>query len=239
MTSRNSFGVSFFLPFYNEEAILEENATILANVLKKQKIPFEIVLVDDTSKDGSPAIGKRLGKKKPFRYVRYETGPSRRENLAEAFKSAKFDYVAFMDIDLATDIRHIDQLLHELRGGAHIVIGSRYKGIKAQREMYRLLLSTVYNHLIILLFGSRVKDHQCGFKAFRKNELIALIEDAGYDRAFQRGWFWDAEILIRAQKKKLRIVEFPVKWKSGKQSSFNFKREFKILRYMFGLKRRF
>lgn len=238
MPSRLVKGVSFFLPFYNEEKILEENAKILAEALRKERIPFEIVLVDDTSRDRSPAIAKKLGMKKPFRYMRYETGPSRRENLAEAFKSARFDYVAFMDVDLATDLRHLRQLLLELERGADVVTGSRYKGVKAQRELYRLILSKIYNSLIIFLFGSRIKDHQCGFKAFKKEKALQLIREAGYDRSFTRGWFWDAEMLIRAQKRKLVIAEFPVRWKSGKQSSFNFKREFKILRYMLDLKRR-
>jgi hypothetical protein len=58
------------------------------------------------------------------------------------------------------------------------------------------------------------------------------VRSAGYDDRLERGWFWDAEILLRAQKEKMRIMEFGVDWKEGGSSSFNLKRELRIIRYM-------
>ena len=79
-------------------------------------------------------------------------------------------------------------------------------------------------------------DHQCGFKAFKKSVLMDLVKSAGYDSTFKRGWFWDAEILIRARRTGYKIVEIPVTWKSGDKSSFNFKNELRMIPYMLKLR---
>ena len=71
-----------------------------------------------------------------------------------------------------------------------------------------------------------------------RQAFLALKEEMGYDEKFLRGWFWDAELLIRAQRKKLRILEMPVKWVRAEKSSFNFRRELKVIPYMFGLRKR-
>ena len=68
-----------------------------------------------------------------------------------------------------------------------------------------------------LYFRSKVKDHQCGFKAFKKEVIFNLIKELGYDKTFKRGWFWDVEHLIRAQRKGYNVYEFQANGKPARK----------------------
>ena len=230
--------VSFFLPFYNEEAILHKNTMLLYVELKKTTQRFELVLVDDSSTDNSGAIASALAKLPHIRYKRFSNGPSRRENLAKTFRDAKFGIVAFCDVDLSTSLKHLPRLFRNIQDGADISIGSKFMSIKPDRSIARKAYSRTYNASIRTLFSSRVRDHQCGFKAFRKDVLLRILDIMGYDSSMARGWFWDAGLLIRAQKLHYKIVEFPVEWKSGEKSTFSFKRELRMIPYILKLRGR-
>lgn len=224
--------ISLFIPIYNGEKILETNIIKIYNFLKKNKYKFEIIIVDDNSKDNTLKIVKKLSKKhKEIKYLHYENGPSRRENLAKSFLNAKEDIIAFMDADLSVDLEYFNELINKTKEN-DIVIGSRYSGIKAERSMKRLLISMIYNNFMKLLFNSKIRDHQCGFKVFKKEVIINLLDKLGYDKTFDRGWFWDVELLVRAQNNNYKITEIAVKWKGDKESTFNIKRELRILKYI-------
>jgi len=79
-------------------------------------------------------------------------------------------------------------------------------------------------------------DHNCGFKAFKKSIAMKLVKEGGYDGKMVRGWFWDAEILIRAQQKGYKIKQIPVRWIEPKASSFSIKREMRMILYVLRLK---
>ncbi len=223
-------GVSVFVPTYNSKAILEKNILEIYNYFKKIQDEFEIVIVDDNSKDDSINILKRLSEEyKNIRFIASTIGPSRRENLAQAFREARFDYVIFMDLDLATRIENLNRLLEYISNGYDIVTGSRYLGIKPTRQLYRQVISTIYNLIMRVYHNSKIYDHQCGFKGGKQDVFIKLIDEMGYDNSFNRGWFWDAEFLIRAQKKGLKIKEFPVNWHYAEKSSFSFFREIRMI----------
>ena len=226
--------ISLFIPIYNEAGILGENVSKICSTLSKITKNFEIFIVDDNSNDSSQSICRRICKKNnKIRYLRYSNGPSRRENLAKSFKFAKGDTIAFIDMDLSTDLSHTKRLFDEIEKGADISIGSRYvKGSYIKRNFSRRAVSYFYNAFLQLFFHSRIYDHQCGFKAFKRHVILDLVKEMGYDKKFIRGWFWDAELLLRAQKKPYKIVEFPVKWHYGKTSTFDLKRELKMISYI-------
>lgn len=200
---------------------------------------YELTIVDDNSSDNSAEICKQLSRKNNrIRCLSYHNGPSRRENLARSFKDARGDIIAFMDADLSVDLVYLKRLFDEIEKGADISMGSRYaKGSYIKRTFLRKFVSYFYNLAIRLYFNSYVLDHQCGFKAFKKDVILELVNDMGYDKKFIRGWLWDAEMLIRAQRKSYKIMEFPIKWKHGQKSEFNFKRELKLIPYMIRLKK--
>lgn len=231
-------GVSVFVPVYNEESSIRANILRIHEFLADSLKSFELIVVDDSSTDETPKILKDLESEVGIRQIRYENGPSRRENLARAFSNAKYDYVVYMDADLATDLSYLPKIIESISGRADIAIGSRYKGMAPKRRLYRRFISHLYNAFMMFYFSSRVKDHQCGFKAFRKPALLSLVRDMGYDHAFRRGWFWDAELLIRAQKKKFIVDEIPVKWHFGSKSTFSIARELRMIPYVLALRRR-
>ncbi len=234
----NKSKISLFIPIYNEEKVIRDNISKLFNSMDKLNKDFEIIIVDDNSSDNSQKICKEITKKnKKIRYIRYNSGPSRRENLSLSFKKARGNILAFIDADLSVDLSYTKKLFDEVEKGADISIGSRYvKGSYIKRTFLRTFISSLYNAFIRIYFNSCILDHQCGFKAFKKEVILDLVEDLGYDRTFVRGWFWDAEMLIRAQKKQYKIIEFPVVWKHGQKSEFEFKRELKLIPYMLKLK---
>ena len=231
--------ISVVLPCYNERELAIRNTQRVHTYLKGLGWSFELLVCDDASNDGTAALLQEL-RQPEIRVCRYEKGPSRRENLGLTLAEGKGDVLVYMDMDLSTEMEHLQSLVSPVeRGEYDIAIGSRYRqGASVQREFHRLFYSYFYNLTIRLLFGSRILDHQCGFKAFRREAYLELVKEMGYDGQYSRGWFWDAELLIRAQRKKLRILELPVKWIRAEKSSFNFTRELKVIPYMLRLKRR-
>jgi glycosyltransferase involved in cell wall biosynthesis len=226
--------ISVFIPCYNEEMRLEKNVLIIYKALKELKKPFELIIVNDSSIDKTGDVGKNLKKKyKEIAYQWYDNGPSRRENLGKAFRTARGEIVAFMDLDLSADLSSLARLIDGAEKN-DIAIGSRYKEKHAQRTLKRRIISTIYNVFMKIYFHSTIKDHQCGFKAFKKEKLLQLLNEMGYEKT--RGWFWDVELLVRAQRKGYSIDEFPVEWKEGKLSSFNIQRELRMLPYVLKLK---
>ena len=229
--------ISVFIPCYNEEQRIEKNILHIYSLLLSLKRPFELVIVDDGSTDSTPALAKNFTKKYPhLLYQRYDPGPSRRENLGKALRTANGGIVAFMDLDLSADISYFPHLITSIEKGNDIAIGSRYKGLHAKREFGRKIISVFYNAFMRFYFHSIIADHQCGFKAFRKDKLIPLLDVMEYDAHFTRGWFWDVELLVRAQRFNYKIDEFSVPWSFAKQSSFNIRRELKMLPYVLRLR---
>jgi glycosyltransferase involved in cell wall biosynthesis len=235
--------VSLFIPVYNAFRYIPHALNESYRFLSECCSEFEIIVVDDNSHDqtGQFLQGIELAAYpagKAVRVIRNTTGPSRRENLAVAFKTAKYDVIGFIDVDLSCGMEYLVQAIQRLQSeAADIVVGSRYiKGAKAIREPFRRVMSFFYNLTIRILFGSKILDHQCGLKVFCKEPAMRLFREMGYDHAYQRGWFWDAEFLIRAQKSKLKIIEMPVVWRYAHTSTFRFFREWKCIGTMLKLR---
>lgn len=207
--------VSVILPVYNEEIILKKNVKELKDSLEKSLDDFEIIISEDGSTDRTPEIVRSLQSEK----IRVLQGRKRRGKGA-AIKSAtayaKGKFVIFMDADLASNPAQVKQLIKLLDRGAAIVIGSRYLGgSKANRTPLRHFASKSFNWLVRIILGSRLTDHQCGFKAFRKDLVVPIINEVEDER-----WFWDTELLVRCQRKGLNIVEVPIEWEECSDSKF-------------------
>ena len=226
--------ISIFIPIFNEEDILERDIFLIERNLKKLPYIYEIFVVDDGSFDRSSAIAKKMeASNKNIHHLRYNFGPTRRENLAQSFKEASGEIIAFMDVDLATNLRFIPNLIEEVRKGADIVTGSRYiKGAKIKRKLSRLIISTVYNVFIRFIFKTNIMDHECGFKAFKREVILQLVDEMGFDKSLNRGIFWDVELLVRALKHGYKIKEIPVWGRERQKSALNFRREIKMLSYI-------
>ncbi len=204
---------SVVLPAHNEVQRLEKAVLAARQVLKGTS--YEVLVAEDGSSDGTAVVGKKLARR--FKNVRLFSFPQRLgrgKALAKAFSKANGKVVGYMDVDLATDPRALREVFFAMRD-ADVVTGSRYlKQSLASRTLARDLFSRVYNAWVRLWLGSKVKDHQCGFKFFRKKAAAALCS-----KAEAQHWFWDTEILVLAQRSGLRVVEVPVAWRENRDGS--------------------
>lgn len=208
--------ISVILPVYNEAKVLERNVRRLESILKSLPSDYEIIISEDGSTDGTPRIAKSLESGR-IRVMHNGRRSGKGAAIRSAAGHARGNIVIFMDADLASNPEQIGSLVGKLRDGAAIVVGSRYlPGSKAKRSLTRYVASRSFNWLVSMLLGSRLSDHQCGFKAFRKDVAMPLVEDVG-----DRRWFWDTELLVRAQRMGLRVGEIPVEWKESEDSKFN------------------
>lgn len=226
--------LSVFIPFYNGEKCVEHTIKTTYGYLGNNFTDFELIAVDDNSGDHTTQMLMSLQKDLPkLKLIENEKGPSKRENLGKAMATAQYDFVMYQDQDLSVPIEYIHPLVASLvNGKMDIAIGNRYKGLKLKRSFYRLVLSRGFNLFLRVLFRTKIRDNICGFKAFRKQKLLLLLNDMGYDNSLNRGWFWDAELLIRAQRKNMSIYEMPVEWLAGKESTFRLSKEFGLLKYI-------
>ena len=97
---------------------------------------------------------------------------------------------------------------------------------ETERPFKRDFASKAYNFLVRLFLSSKLHDHQCGFKAFKRNSLMQII-----DRAKDTHWFWDTEILVIAQRMGYKVREIPVRWKQARETKVRFGKD---VLYMFG-----
>lgn len=202
--------VEIVVPVHNEERDLEPGIRRLRAYLDA-RFPFHatVTIADNASTDGTGAIGERLAATvQGVGYMRI-ADRGRGRALAAAWLLSPADVVAYMDVDLSTDLDALLPLVAPLISGhSDVAIGSRLStGARVHRGLKRELISRFYNTLLRVALGARFRDAQCGFKAVRgmtARRLVPQVEN--------RNWFFDTELLILAQRAGLRIHEVPVDW---------------------------
>ena len=202
--------VEIVVPVYNEERDLERSVRRLRAYLDA-RFPFHatVTIADNASTDGTREIGERLAATVPgVRFVRL-TDKGRGRAVATAWLLSQADVVAYMDVDLSTDLNALLPLVAPLISGhSDVAIGSRLgRGARVRRGLKRELISRCYNALLHIALGTRFSDAQCGFKAVRADTARRLMP-----RVENRSWFFDTELLVLAQRAGLRIHEVPVDW---------------------------
>jgi glycosyltransferase involved in cell wall biosynthesis len=210
--------LSVILPVYNECNRLDACVGRLDRYLAGEFDRYEILIIEDNSTDESYDIARILaGANENVVLMHNERRLGRGASLVAAIKKARGDFVVYMDVDLATDINYTRMLVDGLAGGAAVTTGSRLmKDSTTKRPLSRDIASRSYNSLVRLLFGSKLYDHQCGFKGFRKRDVLKVI-----DRVRDNHWFWDTELLILCQQQGMKIVEFPVRWEHNGGNNLN------------------
>jgi putative flippase GtrA len=202
--------VEVVVPVYNEQAALEPCVRRLHRFLSEQ-LPFSwrIVVADNASTDETPQIAARLAAElRDVDHLRLEQ-KGRGRALRAAWSASDARVVAYMDVDLSTDLRALLPLVAPLLSGhSDVAIGTRLAhGARVVRGPKRELISRSYNAILHTVLRARFSDAQCGFKAVRADALPALLRDVKDD-----GWFFDTELLVLAQRRGLRIHEVPVDW---------------------------
>ncbi len=208
--------VSVVFPAYNEADVLEDTIQKVIQKLDNFSDSYEIIIAEDGSTDGTNKLAATLAKKDP--HIMHIHGINRLGRgiaLRNSFKKSRGKTLIYMDLDLATDLDHLKELISAINlDGFDVATGSRLlPESKVDRSWTRHIASSSYNLMVRILLGSKIKDHQCGFKSFRREPLLLLLNEVEANH-----WFWDTEILVRANLRGLKIKEIPVLWRSGKET---------------------
>ena len=208
------------VPACNESKNLRKCVEMLLKVTPRLGEDFHIIIAEDGSTDGTDIIAQEL--ERMYTQVTHLHSPQKLGKglaLKRAFNKVEGDIYAFIDCDLATNMKFFPQLINSIKEGNDLAFGSRYMdGAEADRTVLRDLSSRVYNRLIRILFKDNVFDHQIGFKAFSNRLIKDILNECN-----STGWFWDTEILIRSINNNYKIVEFPVEWKEKKSNNGSLK----------------
>ena len=219
--SYGGLALEIVVPVYNEEAVLERSITRLAEYLTNEMpSTWKITIADNASTDRTPVIAARLSEHLPnVEYRRLEV-KGRGYALRDAWSASDAKVLAYLDVDLSTDLAALPPLVAPLLSGhSDISIGTRLgQSSRVSRGPKREFISRSYNFLLRRTMQVRFSDAQCGFKAIRTDvakRLLPHVED--------NGWFFDTELLIIAERSGLRIHEIPVDWVDDPDSRVDIK----------------
>ncbi len=198
------------IPVHDEEAELERAVQRLHEYLSSQlPFTFRITIADNASTDGTAEIADRLSAERSDVRAVHLAEKGRGRALKQVWTASDAGVMAYMDVDLSTDLAALLPLVAPLISGhSDVAIGTRlHRGSRVVRGSKREFISRCYNLLLRGALAARFSDAQCGFKAIRgvvAEQLLPLVQD--------NGWFFDTELLILAERSGLRIHEVPVDW---------------------------
>lgn len=205
--------INIIFPVLNERLRLQKGIETTVQYLQENcQIPYQLSIVDNGSTDETPEIGRKLCEK--YDCVRYTqlhergVGVAFRKGIAEN----ESDIVGYMDIDLSTDIHHLGEAIQifATRPEIQYINGSRFsrESDTKGRKWYRKITSQGLLVLLHIFLQMKVTDAICGFTFMRKEvaeELVAASSD-------DNGWFYMIEVLLRAERRNIHILDYPVEW---------------------------
>ncbi|MEU8131570.1 dolichyl-phosphate beta-glucosyltransferase [Micromonospora sp. NPDC049049] len=198
------------IPVHNEEVDLGPCVRRLhAHLSAHFPYPFQITVADNASVDDTLKVADGLAAELPGVEVLHLDAKGRGRALSAAWSASSAPVLAYMDVDLSTDLAALLPLVAPLISGhSDLAIGTRLaRTSRVVRGTKREVISRAYNLLLRGALAARFSDAQCGFKAIRADvatELLPVVRDTG--------WFFDTELLVLAQRAGLRIHEVPVDW---------------------------
>jgi len=199
------------VPAYNEEARIEPTVRDIVRYCRLQERRFEVIVVDDGSRDGTSATVDRLTDACPeIRLIRLAQNHGKGYAVRSGVVNARGRTILFADADGATPIEELARLDAALEAGADIAIGSRAlrdAAVKVDAKWYRRFMGRSFHRLVEWLAVRGFQDTQCGFKLFRS----PVAQDL-FSRMRMTGFSFDVELLVMAQRQGYRVAEVPVNW---------------------------
>lgn len=205
--------LTVIFPVLNERLRLESGITRTVEYLERISFSdYEIIIVDNGSEDETPQIAEALCRK--YGRVQYERINVR--GVGAAFRRgvelSHGEVVGYMDIDLSTNIRHLGEAIHIFQECPEVeyINGSRFarESDTRGRKWYRRITSQGLLILLKLFLRMKSTDAICGFTFVRRETAISLVEGCSQDN----GWFYMIEFLLRAEKRGVKILDYPVEW---------------------------
>jgi glycosyltransferase involved in cell wall biosynthesis len=196
--------VSVVVACYNEEPVLEASFGQLRETLEDFGRPYEVLLVDDVSRDRTREIIAGIVASNPgVVAILHEHNEGRGRTVTDGFRKARGKVAGYLDIDLEVHSRYIPSLVRAIERGADVATVRRVYAFQPL-SIDRYVMSRGYSYLVRHMLDVTIEDTETGYKFFRREALLPVldsIEDAG--------WFWDTEFMVRAARAGLRIEEIP------------------------------
>jgi glycosyltransferase involved in cell wall biosynthesis len=216
--------VSVVIPCLNEAENIEVCVRTALGVLERHGIPGEVVVADNNSEDGSPALAEAAGAR-----VVHEPRRGYGSAYLAGFSAARGAYIVMADADMTYDWNEIPHFVEKLDGGAELVMGDRMDNIHpgAMPWLHRYVGNPVLTGILNVFFRTGVKDAHCGMRALRRDVLPRLdLRTTGMEFA--------SEMVIRAAKEKLVIDQFPIEYhpRGGESKLSSFRDGWRHLRFL-------
>ena len=196
--------LSLVLACYNEAEHLRESFSEIRETLEQASWPFEVIFVDDASGDRTREILREIVAAHPrldLRLVLHEANQGRGATVTDGFRAARGEIAGYFDVDLEVHPRYVPSLVRAIEKGADVATVQRIYAFQP-RSIDRYLMSRGYSWLVRRLLGTALHDTETGFKFFRRERLLPLL-----DEVRDPGWFWDTEFMLRAERRGLSIRE--------------------------------
>jgi len=221
---RSGVALEVVVPVYNEERALPHSIDLLTAALDREfAVTWSVLIVDNGSVDRTLEVANALAARHAGRVrVLHLEQKGRGRALRAAWLGSDADVVTYTDVDLSTNLKHLKPLVQPLFDGhAHVATGNRLmRGAHVERQLKREVVSRVYNMIVKVFFPRRrVTDMQCGFKALTRQaaqQLVPLVRD--------QTWFFDTELLLRAEQLGYEVHQIPVEWIEDLDSRVNIAR---------------
>jgi glycosyltransferase involved in cell wall biosynthesis len=201
--------ITIILPAYNEASRIKKSIQEVEHAVSDFSSSYEIIVAEDGSMDGTDRIVANLAKSNSnldLQHAPVRLGKGKA--IKSALHSANGGVIVFMDVDLATSLSYLSQIVKLVQANRGMAIGSRHvKTSRVQRRTSRTIFSLTYNLAVRLLFHDGIHDHQCGFKAMTREVAEALLAEIKSD-----GFFFDTEMILWCKKMGFPVAEVGVKW---------------------------
>jgi glycosyltransferase involved in cell wall biosynthesis len=198
--------LSFVIPAYNEEDFIEDTLGTIDEVIKDKNLPYEIVVVDDGSRDDTLAKARRYaGRNGHVKVVSYNENVGKGHAVKTGFMHTSGNIVIFADGDMEIDLRTISKYLDALKYGDIVIASKHHKDSQVEVPVSRRIFSKIFNGMVRFLTGVPIKDTQSGLKAMRKSAFIDV-----FPRLAVKRYAFDVELLAVANLYGLKVVEMPV-----------------------------
>ena len=212
--------LSIVIPAFNEEARLGPTLESYLGYCRRTARRVEVIVVDDGSLDSTSLVVNSFVSGYPeVRLIRLAENQGKGQAVRSGVVNAQGRQILFADADGATPLSELERLEAALAKGADVAIGSRAlheEGVRIKARFYRRIIGRTFHGLVELLTVPGVKDTQCGFKLFRGPVAHDL-----FSRMRVRGFSFDVEVLMMAQRRGYAIAEVPVNWTHQPGSKVN------------------
>ena len=207
--------LSLIIPAYNEGERLPKTLPPVFDFLEAQSYPFEIIIVNNNSRDNTREIALQHAASRRYLRVIDEMTQGKGAAVRTGMLAANGEYLFMADADFSMPVSEIAKFLPPQLSQYDVAIGSREAAgaVRYNEPAYRHLMGRVFNFYVKFFAIPGFEDTQCGFKCFRREVALDILPSQTID-----GWAFDVELLYIALRHGYRVVEVPVEWYYGENS---------------------